>query len=148
MKSTALVLFLALPLAACATPDPEGPIPPATVPPGPAAQATRFVLDFMEARARGDAEAAGLFLSPTAAGQYAAGSGGLTLAGGGEGFAAWALLAVEAADPSSWEARVRVEAADGTVWEELLFVGVGPGPRGEPRDLTIRGAERRAPPPS
>ena len=148
MKCTALVLFLTLPLAACATPDPEGPLPPATVPPGPAAQATTFVLDFMAARARGDAAAAGLFLSPTAAAQYAAGGGGLTLTGDGEGFADWAVLAVEAADPSSWEARVRVEAADGTAWEELLFVGVGPGPDGEPRDLTVRGAERRPAPPA
>lgn len=150
MKTVLLALLVAVCLttsAGCAGPGPEGPIPAATVPPGPAAQATSFVLDFMAARARGDAAAAGLFLSPIAAAQYAAGGGGLTLTGGGAGFADWALLAVEAADPSSWEARVRVEAADGTVWEELLFVGIGPGPDGEPRDLTVRGAERRAPPP-
>lgn len=151
MRSSMLVLLLALPLAlplagCAAARAAEGPIPAATVPAGPAAQATAFVLDFLEARAAGDAEAAALFLSPTAGEQFAAGAGGLTLTGGGTGLAEWAVLAVEAADPSSWEARVRLEAGDGTVWEELLFVGVGPGPDGAPRDLTVRGAERRPPP--
>jgi hypothetical protein len=118
------------------------PIPSATVPADRGALTTRFVTDFMAARARGDEAAAGLFLSPTAAEQIASGAGGLTLAGGGAGFAGWALLAVEAADASSHEVRVRVEPHDGAAWEELLFVGVGPGPDGESRDLTVRGVER------
>lgn len=132
---------LLVPLAACAE-RPLGPIPPAAVPPDRGAQTTRFVTDFMEARARGDEAAARLFLSPTAEEQLTTGAGGLTLAGGGDGFAGWALLAAEAADASSYEVRVRVEPHDGAAWEELLFVGVGPGPDGASRDLTVRGLER------
>lgn len=131
---------LAVPLAGCAAPA-SAPLPPA-VPADREALTTRFVSDFMAARARGDEAAAGLFLSPTAAEQLASGAGGLTLAGGGAGFAGWSLLAAEAADANSHEVRVRVEPHDGAAWEELLFVGVGPGPDGESRDLTVRGVER------
>jgi hypothetical protein len=136
---------LALPSGGCAGSVVE-PIPPAVVPADRGARTTQFVTDFMAARARGDEAAAGLFLSPTAAEQLGAGAGGLALAGGGEGFAGWALLAAEAADANSYEVRVRVEPHAGTAWEELLFVGVGPGPDGESRDLTVRGVERLAPP--
>lgn len=132
---------LAVALAGCAE-RALGPIPAATVPPDRGAQTTKFVTDFMEARARGDEAAARLFLSPTAEEQLTTGAGGLTLAGGGDGFAGWALLAADAADASSYEVRVRVEPHDGAAWEELLFVGVGPGPDGEQRDLTVRGLER------
>ena len=141
-----LPLLLVLLVAGCATRTGEGPIPSATVPADPAARATAFVTDFLEARARGDAAAARLYLSPIAAGQFDAGAGGLDLAGGGAGFADWAILAVEAADASSWEARVRIDPRSGAAWEELLFVGVGPGPDGASRDLTVRGAERRPAP--
>jgi hypothetical protein len=120
------------------------PIPEAAVPADRGARTTQFVTDFMTARARGDEAAAGLFLSPTAEEQFAAGAGGLALEG--EGFAGWALLAAEAADASSYEVRVRVEPHAGAAWEELLFVGVGPGPDGESRDLTVRGVERLPPP--
>jgi hypothetical protein len=140
------LLLLAGLAAACATRTGEGPIPPATVPADPAARATAFVTDFLAARERGDAAAARLFLSPNAAEQFAAGAGGLDLAGGGAGFSDAAVLAVEAADATSWEVRVRLEPVSGAAWEELLFVGVGPGPDGEPRDLTVRGAERRPAP--
>jgi hypothetical protein len=132
-------------LAGCAGSAVE-PIPPAAVPADRGARTTQFVTDFMAARARGDEAAAGLFLSPTAGEQFAAGAGGLSLAAGGAGFAGWALLAAEAADASSYEVRVRVEPHAGAAWEELLFVGVGPGPDGESRDLTIRGVERLPPP--
>lgn len=132
---------LAALVVACAGPQP-GPIPTATLPPDRGALTTNFVTDFMEARARGDEEAARLFLSPTAAEQFTAGAGGLTLAADGGGFAGWAILAAEPADASSHEVRVRVEPHGGAAWEELLFVGVGPGPDGETRDLTVRGAER------
>lgn len=131
---------LAGPLGACAGGGAEAPIPPAAVPADRGAQTTRFVTDFMTARVGGDEAAARLFLSPTAQEQYAAAAG--ALAGDGEGFADWALLAAEAADASSYEVRVRVEPRDGAAWEELLFVGVGPGPDGAPRDLTVRGFER------
>jgi hypothetical protein len=133
-------------LAAACGGSAVSPIPPPPVPADRGALTTRFVTDFMAARAHGDEAAAGLFLSPTAAEQFASGDGGLTLAGGGAGFAGWALLAAEAADASSYEVRVRVEPNDGAAWEELLFVGVGPGPDGESRDLTVRGVERLAAP--
>lgn len=142
-RSTLVLLLLACLAAACAARTGEGPIPAATVPADPAARATAFVTDFLAARERGDAAAARLFLAPNAAEQFAASAGGLDLAGGGAGFADAAVLAVEAADATSWEVRVRLEPVSGAAWEELLFVGVGPGPDGESRELTVRGAERR-----
>lgn len=151
MPKRAAAVLLAAALAGfigCLDRPPLQPLPPTTVPPDPEAAASRFVLEFMEQRAAGDEAGARTYLSPTAAEQFAAGAGGLTLTGGGGGFADWALLSLLQADPSSFEARVRVEETGGEAWEELLFVGVGPGPDGEPRDLTVRGAERRQAPPS
>ncbi|HUO86508.1 MAG TPA: hypothetical protein VM617_03890 [Thermoanaerobaculia bacterium] len=136
------LVTVAFVLAGCGAPAVEGPLPGTTIPADRDERIRRFVLDFMEARAGGDEAAARLFLSPIAGEQFASGAGGLTLTGDGAGFEAWALLAVEAADPSSSEVRVRVESAAGEAWEELLFVGVGPGPDGTARELTVRGAER------
>jgi hypothetical protein len=140
------LLTVALVLAGCGAPAVEGPLPGTTIPADRDEWTNRFVLDFMAARAAGDEAAARLFLSPTAGEQFASGAGGLTLTGDGAGFATWALLAVEAADSSSSEVRVRVESAADEAWEELLFVGVGPGPDGADRELTVRGAERLAAP--
>lgn len=142
----ALLVLIALFAVGCGAPAVEGPLPGTTVPADRDEWTREFVLDFMEARASGDEAAARLFLSPTAGEQYDGRAGGLTLTGDGEGFEAWALLAVERADASSSEVRVRVEATDGEAWEELLFVGVGPGPDSVDREMTVRGAERRPAP--
>lgn len=141
----AAALLAVVPALTGCAPSTEGPLPGISVPADRDEWTRQFVIDFMTARASGDEAAARRFLSPTAGEQYASGAGGLTLTGGVTGFDAWALLAVAAADPSSYEVRVRVEEGD-EAWEELLFVGVGPGPDGVSRELTVRGAERRAPP--
>lgn len=142
----ALLALLALVSAGCGATAVEGPLPGTEIPADRDEWTRRFVLDFMAARASGDEAAARLFLSPTAGGQYDDRPGGLSLTGEGEGFEAWALLAIEAADANSSEVRVRVETTAGEAWEELLFVGVGPGPDGVDRELTVRGAERRPAP--
>jgi hypothetical protein len=136
-----LAIPLLLLLAACGSGQPApSPLPASTVPADPGDEARHFLLEFLDARADGDAERARLYLSPTARQQFAAGEGGLRLVGG---YSSAALLAFEQADASSWEARVRLETAEGAV-EELLFVGTGPGPGGESRALTVRGAGRVA----
>jgi hypothetical protein len=144
MKSLPRVLACFLPLllaAACGTgQSARSPLPPTTVPADAGDRAQRFVLELLDARQEGDAELAQGFLSPTARDQFAAGEGGLRLTGG---YTSAALLSLEQADASSWEARVRLETADGAV-EEYLFVGAGPGPDGKPRELTVRGAQRVA----
>ena len=102
-----------------------------------------FVTEFMEARVRGDEPRARDFLSSTALEQYDQGEGGLALAGaGGQGFARWELLALNAADASAWEVEVRLHAKDGTVVEETLFVGPGPDTSETRRTWIVRGATR------
>lgn len=139
------MLLGALLVAACGppvTPEPE-PLPPASVPAGADEAARQFVLGFLDARVAGDEAAARAYLSPTAASQYAGGEGGLRLVGtAAEPFTDGALLALEAADASSYEVRVRFGVGSEEGFEEYLFVGPGPGTEGEAREWTVRGAQR------
>jgi hypothetical protein len=142
-----LLAVLAMAAAAACGPTimpepPPQPLPPATVPAGADEAARRFVLGFLDARVAGDAAAARAYLSPQAAEQYAAGEGGLRLVPSSQvPFTAGSLLEQNAADADSYEMRVRIESSGGG-FEEYLFVGPGPGPDGEQREWTIRGAQR------
>lgn len=98
-----------------------------------------FVTMFMDLRMTGDDVRARDYLSPTALEQYAAPRDVLPLTS--MSFTGWDLLALNAADASSWEARVRIHREDDEV-EELLFVGPGPDASGAQRTWIVRGAAR------
>jgi hypothetical protein len=104
-----------------------------------------FVTELMKARLAGNAARARDFLSPTALEQYDRGAGGLTLtAASGQRFTAWDFAAVEAADASSWEIRVRIDLTgqEAQTFEETLFVGPGPDASETQRPWIVRGARR------
>jgi hypothetical protein len=98
-----------------------------------------FVTTFMDLRLTGDDVRARDFLSPTALEQYAAPKDILPLTS--MSFMGWDLLALNAADASSWEARVRIRREDDQL-EELLFVGPGQDASGAQRPWIIRGVAR------
>lgn len=98
-----------------------------------------FVTMFMDVRLTGDDVRARDFLSPTALEQYAAPKDILPLTA--MSFTGWDLLALNAADASSWEARVRIRREDDQV-EELLFVGPGPDASGAQRPWVVRGVAK------
>ncbi|HKH45358.1 MAG TPA: hypothetical protein VKM72_11890 [Thermoanaerobaculia bacterium] len=103
-----------------------------------------FVTEFMEARLRGDEPRARDFLSPNALEQF--GPGGLSLTGGADGrsFTRWELIGLNAADASSWEAKVRTFYPGGTEGDiqldETLFIGPGPDASETQRVWIVRGA--------
>ena len=98
-----------------------------------------FVTTFMDLLITGDDVRARDFLSPTALEQYAAPKDILPLTS--MSFVGWDLLALNAADASSWEARVRIRREDDQ-HEELLFVGPGADASGAQRAWIIRGVAR------
>lgn len=98
-----------------------------------------FVTMFMDVRLTGDEVRARDFLSPTALEQYAAPADILPLTS--MSFTGWDLLALSAADASSWEARVRIRREDDQA-EELLFVGPGADAGGAQRAWIVRGVAR------
>jgi len=98
-----------------------------------------FVTMFMDVRLTGDEVQARDYLSPTALEQYAAPKDILPLTS--MSFTGWDLLALNAADASSWEARVRIRREDDQV-EELLFVGPGQDASGAQRPWIVRGVAR------
>jgi len=98
-----------------------------------------FVTMFMDVRLTGDDVRARDYLSPTALEQYAAPKDILPLTS--MSITGWDLLALNAADASSWEARVLIRREDDQV-EELLFVGPGPDAGGAQRPWIIRGVAR------
>jgi len=98
-----------------------------------------FVTMFMDIRMTGDDVRARDYLSPTALEQYAAPKDILPLTS--MSFTGWDLLALNAADASSWEARVRIRREDDQL-EELLFVGPGQDASGAQRTWIIRGVAR------
>jgi hypothetical protein len=98
-----------------------------------------FVTMFMDVRLTGDDVRARDFLAPTALEQYAAPKDILPLTA--MSFMGWDLLALNAADANSWEARVRIRREDDQA-EELLFVGPGPDASGAQRPWIIRGVAR------
>lgn len=129
-----------------ATHPPAMPVPVA-LPAQPGEAGVReFVGELMKARLAGDAARARDFLSPTALEQYARGEGGLTLTAPSTGplFADWDFAAVDAADASSWEVRVRIQLTgqEGSIFEETLSVGPGPDASETQRPWIVRGARR------
>ena len=98
-----------------------------------------FVTTFMDVRLTGDDVRARDFLSPNALEQYAAPKDVLPLTS--MSFTGWELVALEAADANSWEARVRIRREDDQV-EELLFVGPGADASGAQRTWIVRGVAR------
>ncbi|HJX30107.1 MAG TPA: hypothetical protein VJ885_19555, partial [Thermoanaerobaculia bacterium] len=105
------------------------------------AGARAFVDEFMTARVRGDQPRARDFLSPTALEQYGEGAGGLALIGPeGTPFSGWELLALNAADASSYEVTVLVHGNPD--FEETFFIGPGPDASGTQRPWIVRGATR------
>ncbi|MEA2559391.1 MAG: hypothetical protein QOH06_895 [Acidobacteriota bacterium] len=98
-----------------------------------------FVTMFMDVRLTGDDVRARDYLSPTALEQYAAPKDILPLTS--MSFTGWDLLALNAADANSWEARVRIRREDDQI-EEVLFVGPGADASGAQRPWIIRGAAR------
>lgn len=149
----ASVLIALLLLCACAREAPKPApvesepriVPPALpvpveVPSDPGEAGVRdFVTMFMDVRLTGDDVRARDYLSPTALEQYAAPKDILPLTS--MSFTGWDLLALNAADASSWEARVRIRREDDQA-EELLFVGPGPDASGAQRPWIIRGVAR------
>jgi hypothetical protein len=103
-----------------------------------------FITEFMNVRQRGDEPRARDFLSPTALEQY--GPDGLSLTGGADGrsFTRWELVSLQAADASSWEAKVRLFYPGGTEgdvqFDETLFIGPGPDASETQRVWIVRGA--------
>jgi len=158
----ALLGLLAL-LCACARTDPrESPAPPADqtapareseprdVPPAipvpvglpsePGEAGVRaFVSAFLDARVQGDKPRAKDFLSSNALEQFEKREKGLALTS--MSFTGWEMIAVDAADASSYEVRVRIRREDEPV-EETLFVGPGPDTSGAQRTWIVRGAAR------
>jgi len=113
---------------------------PVEVPSDPGEAGVRdFVTMFMDVRLTGDDVRARDFLAPTALEQYAAPKDILPLTS--MSFTGWDLVALNAADASSWEARVRIRREDDQA-EELLFVGPGPDASGAQRPWVIRGVAR------
>lgn len=113
---------------------------PVEIPSDPGEAGARdFVTMFMDLRMTGDDARARDFLSPTAWEQYAAPKDILPLTS--MSFTGWDLLALNAADAGSWEARVRIRREDDQL-EELLFVGPGPDASGAQRPWIIRGVAR------
>ena len=98
-----------------------------------------FVTTFMDLRLMGDGERARDFLSPAALERYAAPKDVLPLTS--MSFTGWELLALNAADANSWEARVRIRREDDQA-EELLFVGPGADGGGTQRTWIVRGVAR------
>ena len=98
-----------------------------------------FVTTFMDLRITGDDVRARDFLSPTALEQYAAPKDVLPLTS--MSFTGWDLLALNAADANSWEARVRIRREDDQS-EELLFVGPGADASGAQRPWIVRGVAK------
>lgn len=159
MRRTLVCLALLLLPAACArdsatTPGSQTPeaieseprmVPPSLpapveMPSDPGEAGVRdFVTTFMDLRLTGDDVRARDFLSPTALEQYAAPEDILPLTS--MSFTGWDLLALNAADANSWEARVRIRREDDQA-EELLFVGPGPDASGAQRAWIIRGVAR------
>jgi hypothetical protein len=164
----ALLLAFAAACAQAATPAPAAPAPSTARPvpgePGEAAHppampvpvelparpgeagVREFVGELMKARLAGDAARARDFLSPTALEQYARSEGGLTLTAPSTGplFADWDFAAVDAADASSWEVRVRIQLTGqrAQTLEETLFIGPGPDASETQRPWIVRGARR------
>lgn len=113
---------------------------PVEIPSDPGEAGVRdFVTMFMDVRMTGDDVRARDYLSPTALEQYAAPKDILPLTS--MSFTGWDLLALNAADASSWEARVRIRREDDQL-EELLFVGPGADASGAQRPWIIRGVAR------
>lgn len=96
-----------------------------------------FVTTYMDVRLTGDEVRARDFLSPNALEQY--GRQGIPLTS--MSFTGWDLVELNAADASSWEARVRIRREDDQV-EELLFVGPGADASGAQRAWIVRGVTR------
>ncbi len=113
---------------------------PVEIPSDPGEAGVRdFVTMFMDVRLTGDEVRARDYLSPTALEQYAAPKDILPLTS--MSITGWDLLALNAADASSWEARVRIRREDDQV-EELLFVGPGQDASGAQRPWIVRGVAR------
>lgn len=111
---------------------------PVEIPAEPGEAGVRdFVTTFMDVRLTGDDVRARDFLSPTALEQY--GKQDLPLTS--MSFTGWDLVSLNAADASSWEARVRIRREDDQI-EELLFVGPGADASGAQRTWIVRGAAR------
>lgn len=94
-----------------------------------------FVTMFMDVRLTGDDVRARDYLSPNALDQYGKPQ---SLPLTSMSFTGWDLLALNAADANSWEARVRIRREDDQV-EELLFVGPGADASGAQRAWIVRG---------
>lgn len=123
------------PLPSASASAPDAPTQPADL---SEAGARAFVERFLEARQKGDEAGARASLSAIARDQFEQGEGGLKLLGP---FADWEVVAVNAADASSFEVQVRLREAGGT-FEETLFVGPGPDSGNVQRPWVIRGAMR------
>jgi hypothetical protein len=103
------------------------------------AGARDFVSAFLELRVRGDEPRAKDFLSENALAQFEKREKGLALTS--MSYTGWELVALRAADASSYEATVRIRREDEPV-EEMLFIGPGPDTSGAQRTWIVRGAAR------
>lgn len=119
-----------------AVPAPSIPvILPEEIPSQPGEEGVReFVTAFMDLRLAGEEESLRGYVSADALGRYGQDLTSMSFTG-------WELASLNAADASSWEARVTIRREDGQS-DELLFVGPGTDADGTQRTWVVRGAER------
>lgn len=150
IRAAVIVLLL---LCACAPEAPEPELPqgsgatalpslpvlplPEEVPSQPGEEGvTEFVTAFMDLRLAGEEERLRGYLSANALERF-----GLDRPLTSMSFTGWELSALNAADASSWEARVTVRREDDR-FDELLFVGPGADADGTRRPWVVRGTAR------
>ncbi|HET9228304.1 MAG TPA: hypothetical protein VFR31_16630 [Thermoanaerobaculia bacterium] len=139
VAAIALLLLCACgPEAPAPAPEPAPALPvllPEEVPSQPGEEGVReFVTTFMDLRLAGEEESLRGYVSANALGQYGQELTSMSFTG-------WELASLNAADASSWEARVTIRREDGQS-DELLFVGPGTDADGTQRAWVVRGANR------